>query len=225
MSNEYVVYMHVFPNGKKYVGITCQEPKRRWRKGHGYYFNVRMTNAIKKYGWENIEHKILYSGLSLDDAEKKERALIADLDLLNEDKGYNYAEGGIHPRHSEKTKEKIGAKSKGRRHSEEFKRWISNKNSGKGNFMYGKHHTEETKRKISASKKGGPSPNKGKFGSNNPCAKGVIAIDPQTNEEVARFGSIVEAAAFIGRYPSGIQAVLKGLQPTSGGYYWRRACG
>ena len=91
--------------------------------------------------------------------------------------------------------------------------------------MYGKHHTAETKRKISKSKKAQVSPNKGKFGSDHPCSKGVIAIDAITGEEVAKFGSIIEAAAFIGKYPSRIQAVLHGKQKTSGGYFWRREYG
>lgn len=30
------LYMHISPNGKKYVGITCQKPEGRWRKGEGY---------------------------------------------------------------------------------------------------------------------------------------------------------------------------------------------
>lgn len=159
------------------------------------------------------------------EAEKLERELISALDLTNEDKGYNYAEGGIHPRHSERTKRKIGEQSKGRHHTDEFKQWISQKNSGSGNFMYGKHHTEKTRRKISESRKGGTSSNKGKFGSSHPCAKGVIAYDPITGEEVQRFGSIVEAAHYIHKYPSGIQSVLKGEQLTSGGLMWRRADG
>lgn len=33
---DYTVYMHVFPNGKKYVGITSQDVSRRWRDGKGY---------------------------------------------------------------------------------------------------------------------------------------------------------------------------------------------
>lgn len=27
------LYMHICPNGKKYVGITIQEPNQRWRDG------------------------------------------------------------------------------------------------------------------------------------------------------------------------------------------------
>lgn len=225
MERDYKVYVHIFPNGKRYVGITCQKLNRRWRKGRSYSSNIRMTNAINKYGWDDIEHVVLYSGISAEEAEQTERRLIAEWNLMDEKYGYNYAEGGSHPNHSEKTKEKIGRKSLGRRHSEEFKAWIRQKNSGSNNFMYGKHHTEETKKKISESKKGGTSINKGKFGSNHPSAKGVVAVNPITGEDVMAFGSIIEAASFIGKYPSGIQSVLHGEQRTSGGYSWRRADG
>lgn len=225
MEETYKVYVHVFPNGKKYVGITRQKLNRRWRKGRSYSSNIRMTNAINKYGWDNIEHIVLYSGLSASEAERIEKSLIAEWNLMDERYGYNYAEGGSHPNHSDRTKAKIGQKSLGRRHTKEFKEWISQKNSGTNNFMYGKHHTEETKRKISEAKVGGTSVNKGKFGSDHPSAKGVVAVDPSTGEDVMAFGSIIEAASYIGKYPSGIQGVLHGKQRTSGGYFWRRADG
>lgn len=222
MSSNYCVYVHTFPNGKRYVGITCQQLNRRWRNGKAYSFNKRMTNAINRYGWDNIAHDVLYSGLSIGEAERIEQRLIANMNLLDERYGYNYAVGGIHPRHTPQTKIKIGEKSKGRKHSDKFKKWISQKNRGQNNYMYGKHHTEETKKKISNTKKGCTSPNKGKFGSNNPCSKSVVAID-DNGAEVMRFGSIVEAAQYIGKYPSGIQSVLSGKQKTSGGYRWRRS--
>ena len=217
----YKVYMHTFPNGKKYVGLTMQPVNRRWRDGKSYSCNRRMANAIKKYGWDNIQHNILADGLTADEAAAMEIRLINELDLLNPDKGYNNAPGGDHPQHTMATRKRIGEKSKGRTHSDEFKAWISEKNRGKNNFMYGKHHTEETKKKISEARKGSPSPNKGKYGGANPSAKSVVAIDPVTGEQVCSFSSIREAAAFIGRCPTGISSVLAGKQNVSGGYGWR----
>ena len=32
----YVVYCHIFPNKKRYVGITSQKPEYRWNNGKGY---------------------------------------------------------------------------------------------------------------------------------------------------------------------------------------------
>lgn len=79
---KYTVYMHVLPkeisrkeNDKYYIGITCQEPEKRWQNGRGY-FSQMFYFAIEKYGWENFKHVILFSGLSYDEACDKEKELI-----------------------------------------------------------------------------------------------------------------------------------------------------
>lgn len=220
---KYKVYCHTFPNGKRYVGITRQKLNRRWRDGRGYEQNIRMTNAIRKYGWGNIAHTVIADGLTEEEAATMEVELIKAWDLMNPDKGYNYAEGGTHPHHSEATKKKIGELSRGRKHSEEFKHWISEKNSGAGNFMYGKHHSAETKRKISEAKRGTPSPNKGMFGGDHPAHIEVDMVDPATGEVVKHFRSFKEAAVFIGRAPSGISGAVNGKYATCGGFAWKRA--
>lgn len=57
------VYEHLFPNGKRYVGITSKPPKTRWENGAGYAKDGQpvMYNAIQKYGWDNIEHNVLFT--------------------------------------------------------------------------------------------------------------------------------------------------------------------
>ena len=66
--NNYSVYIHLFPNNKVYIGITKQKPEHRWNNGKGYKNNDYLANAILKYGWNNIEHKILYSNLTKEEA-------------------------------------------------------------------------------------------------------------------------------------------------------------
>ena len=34
--DNYTVYMHISPSGKRYIGITSVKPKYRWRNGKGY---------------------------------------------------------------------------------------------------------------------------------------------------------------------------------------------
>jgi hypothetical protein len=96
MDNNYCVYIHTNKiNGKKYVGITRQNPPdKRWKKGTGYTNNYYFTNSIKKYGWDNFNHEIIYDGLSQDDAKKHEIELIAEYNTTNEKFGYNKTKGG-----------------------------------------------------------------------------------------------------------------------------------
>ena len=80
------VYIHKFPNGKKYVGV-CISCEDRWQNGNGYGYNKKMFADIKKYGWENIEHKILFETGNSELAFKLEQILIEELNLIND--GYN----------------------------------------------------------------------------------------------------------------------------------------
>lgn len=150
----YSVYIHENKiNGKVYVGITCRKPEYRWNKGKGYYKKSqgRIYNAIKKYGWETFDHKILYENLTKEEAEQKEIELISFYKSNNDKYGYNIANGGNHHgKHSEETKIKISNARKGK------KPWNKDKHIGigKSNPFYGKKHTEETKEKISNANKG-----------------------------------------------------------------------
>ena len=51
-----------------------------------------MKRAIEKYGWENIEHRILLDGLTKEQAEKAEREFIIAYDSIRN--GYNASIGG-----------------------------------------------------------------------------------------------------------------------------------
>lgn len=61
VENNYTVYMHISPNNKKYIGVTKNKPEKRWGYGNNYKSSPMFYKAIKKYGWNNIEHKILYT--------------------------------------------------------------------------------------------------------------------------------------------------------------------
>ena len=103
----YKVYMHIFPNGKAYIGITKQEPKVRWGGGNGYARNEYMHRAIKKYGWENIEHIILFDGLLEADACEIEKSLIKKHKTNEKEFGYNIESGGQCSNLAESTKQKL----------------------------------------------------------------------------------------------------------------------
>ena len=135
----YSVYMHVSPSKKVYIGITKRKPQYRWNKGRAYSSNIRFTNAIKKYGWDNFQHIILYSNISENEAKEKEIELIAKYNATNPQYGYNITLGG--------------ESGNGYKPTEDVKRRISQTERGRTSPMKGKRHTDETKAKISYSLK------------------------------------------------------------------------
>ena len=90
----YTVYKHTTPNNKVYIGITCQTPKERWQRGKGYKSQPYFYNAIQKYGWDNIKHEILYTGLTQEEAHQKEIELIKEYQSNHHSRGYNISGGG-----------------------------------------------------------------------------------------------------------------------------------
>ena len=129
---EYIVYKHTAPNGKVYIGITCRTPHERWGKnGSRYKRNVHFTNAINKYGWDNILHEVLYQHLSYEEACKKEIELIAFYEADNPKYGYNGTSGGEENIPNEETRKKM---------SEHH--WNC---KGANNPWYGHVYTEEEK--------------------------------------------------------------------------------
>ena len=92
------VYRHLFPNGKSYIGITNKKPEDRWgNNGRKYKEQPFIWHAIQKYGWENVEHFILYVDLTKEEACKKEQELIQYYHSYYDDPegpGYNGTRGG-----------------------------------------------------------------------------------------------------------------------------------
>ena len=93
---KYCVYKHTNKfNGKVYIGITSQSPKKRWQNGLGYTGNEYFYRAILKYGWDDgFSHEIIVDRLSKDQACAIEIELIKAYDSTNPDKGYNFSTGG-----------------------------------------------------------------------------------------------------------------------------------
>lgn len=94
IKEKWCVYCHTNKiNGKKYIGISSNVDKRWAGKGTNYYDQV-FGNAIKKYGWDNFTHEIVFENLTKEEACEKESELI----LLNKSNikeyGYNRSNGG-----------------------------------------------------------------------------------------------------------------------------------
>lgn len=247
MSRNYCVYKHTFPNGKVYIGITGSNPLRRWGNGSNYT-QVIMKKAIKKYGWDNIKHEVLFESLTKEEAKQKEIELIASHKSDNHEFGYNIKSGGDSSfNHTEETKRKMSATRKGRPKSEETKGKISLANKGRKRTEeqrknislahMGIKQTEEAKRKIGEASKG-RTPRLGlkntkdhnekiskslKGRANTWYRRRVAQIDLMTNEVVKIYDYMKLAEIETGISARNITNACRGKVKTCGGYKWKYA--
>ena len=230
----YTVYKHTCPNGKVYIGITSQNANNRWRNGKGYNRNILLYRAINKYGWNNISHEILFTGLTKYEAEQKEIELIAKYKSNQKEFGYNIANGGnCTGMFNDETKEKIRQSHLGKKQTAETIRKRSEALKGDKCYLYGKHLTKETKEKLSKAHLGKKAsdatrekmrerykhhkhPMLGRKGENNPKSMAVICVE---NNKV--YPSITIAGEKLNIDVGSITKVCKGQRKTAGGYHWQ----
>lgn len=177
MEKKYIVYQHISPSEKKYIGITSQSTKRRWRNGEGYKNNEHFYNAILKYGWENFKHEILFEGLSKEKAEEIEKKLIMKLDTTNPSKGYNLRDGGgSNGGFNEEQRKRMSEARKGKGCGKR------NPNIGEKISKAKKGHkvSDDTKSKISETLKGRY------VGKDNPTSKPIKCIETGETFDCAR---------------------------------------
>lgn len=141
----YRVYKHTSPSGKYYIGITKQTVERRWGKnGINYFGKLKngkpaqslLANAIKKYGWGNLKHEVLYDNIEETQAKILEISLIKEAKNLN--LSYNITAGGdglIGVSHEswlkgKKMPDQLKQKLKGKVRTEEYKRNVSIRQKG-----------------------------------------------------------------------------------------------
>lgn len=215
--SKWTVYTHINKiNGKRYVGITSLDVNDRWRNGDGYKAQV-FGRAIAKYGWDNFEHKILATGLTLEDANATERALIAEWKTQDPLHGYNIVDGGdgiCGFKFSEESRRKMSESAKKRnicyatrkKHppiSEDTRAKMSINNTGSGNPNYGRKHTTEALAKMSKvhSKK-----------------VALVGVDDAT-ERI--FESAKAAAEYIGVEKSVVAKCCRGVTKTCKGHRFK----
>lgn len=191
-ARKYIVYMHVFPNKKVYIGMTSLPTYERWHGGHGYKNQPLVWEKINKYGWKNIQHFVIEKDLTKAEAEEKEIQLIYKYRANDRKYGYNIDNGGTAPgRVSAETREKY-RKAK----------------QGENNPFYGKHLTEEHKTKIR---------NTRKERDIQPVNKRpVLCIELGIIYE-----STAQATRELGIHNFAIRRVCYGDRKTAGGYHWK----
>lgn len=182
----WVIYKHTNKiNGKVYIGMTCHiETRFGSKNGQGYlrknkkgeYIQPHIANAIVKYGWDNFDHEILESNLTLEEANKLEVEYIEKYDSLNPEKGYNIREGGSHG--------KLGKSS-----IEKLKKAMEGRYDGEKNPFYGKKHSEESL-KVMREKQKENAKKRDFSGENNPMYGRVL-----TEEERYKRGNATRGKA------------------------------
>ena len=67
MENNYSVYQHVTPD-KMYYFETTQNVERRWRNNGAEYKGTALQPYIEKFGWDNIQHIVLFKDQTRENA-------------------------------------------------------------------------------------------------------------------------------------------------------------
>lgn len=207
-------------NGKKYFGITTQNPATKRWIGHKTVAKrmVRKTPlylSMRKYGFQNFDFKVIESSDNKDYIANLEIKYIKEFGTQNIEFGYNLSDGG---------EINIGYKIPKDIVDKQKERMMED-----GNHFYGKHHSYESKLKISKSKlgkkmseetrakmKGRKSPMKGVTGENHhafgkerpndvkksiqintPHRKEVLMLDSETGMIIMKFLSKKSAGQWL----------------------------
>lgn len=202
-------------NNHIYIGSTTNFSRRQslhFSKLKNYTHHSKyLQNAYNKYGEDNFVFEII----EYCDPEyliEREQWYIDNYQPkynINPTAGSSF--GVIR---SEETKLKFLGENNpffDKKHSEETKKKMSERNIGNKNPMFGKHLSDETKRRIS----------EGLTGKNNPRSHTVLQIDLTTNEILAEFESASLAAKITNVFVSGIVAVCNNRRKQAGGYKWQ----
>lgn len=235
----YSVYEHKNKiNGKIYIGITSLPVKERWKNGKSYAKNTKIYNAIKKYGWDNFEHNVLFTGLTKEEAEQKEIELIAKYNTTNSKYGYNIQNGGCsHGKFTEESKNKISNSKKGKKYSIEARKNIALGHMGEKHWAYGKTFSLEYRKKLSIAHIGQVAWNKGKkreewfskeneeklkakqrqavIGNKYSC-KPILCVETKI-----KYDGVYDAYTKTKINFSNISMCCNGKRKTAGGYHWK----
>ena len=244
---KYCVYKHTTPSGKVYIGITSRNPLTRWRKdGSGYKSSPHFYAAIEKYGWENIEHEVLATGLEKDAACQMEKDLIREYKSTGREYGYNCTFGGeTGLKLTPEVRQVISQKQKNYYSDYSHRKAVSDR-------MTGVKKSKEARAKMSASAKLRPkrtmsektkklicAANKAKYSTLEWKAAHKTRFDIFANyglekrkaveqltvdgEVIATYPSMKEAGRKTGIRDGNISKCCNGTAKTAGGYIWRYA--
>jgi len=233
--NNFCIYVLSFPNGKKYIGQTCQNPNRRWRNGSGYIECPAVNNAINKYGWENVKHEVIAEHLSHQQANQIEIALIAYHKTTDKRYGYNIQKGGTSGRDGLKNTEE-----QNRKIAESKKKPVYGFDKDTKKLVFFFNSISEAAEKTGATRQEiGKCCNRKAYSSggyiwrhskNEPLddydhgsgrIKAVRMLDKHTGQVIDQFQSVSEAEKRTGIFHQHISKCAGGKRKSAGGYAWQ----
>ena len=216
----YVVYQHVNKNnGKRYIGITRQNPPSlRWgANGCNYKSSPHFYASIQKYGWDSFEHEVLFDNLTKEQACSLEIKLIDKYHTMDRRFGYNSTTGGESFVMSEESRIKTSKSMMNNKNglgkpcSKEKAKKISD--AQKGRKLTGEH-----KKKLSEAAKKRHAPcsetKKEKLKHSHPHAKKVYCKETDTIYE-----SVQECARQLGLWATSVSKVCRGVFESTDGYH------
>lgn len=230
----WIIYMYTFPNGKRYIGKTCQSlGSRQGDNWKGYQNCTLLWNAIQKYGIENIQQNILIErDMTNEEAARFEQIFImmfkTNVNRFNTPKyGYNLTDGGEglsgwHPTGEDlerrlKQMEEFKRNRIGKPLSEESRQKMRMAKLGKkrGNL------SDETKKKISIANSRENMSYETHIRRSNSKKKKVIVINNETLEEKI-YNSQEEVAKEFGVAQSIVSRWINGNRTPSINYTFQR---
>jgi len=213
------IYILTFPNGKQYVGQTINLKQRFY----SYRSNKKTNehNAIRKYGWNNIDR------IEMKCSEKyldwQEIEAIKNYNTLYPN-GYNLETGGHINKHlSNETKRKLSESKKGKCfHSDEWKKQRSEFMKGK-QYGLGWNPSEEYRKKKAEKMRG----NHYRLGIKQSIeqiikkSKSIFQIDLKSGIIIKEWESTRKAERELNIIHGNIIKVLKGKANSASGFFWR----
>lgn len=219
-----IVYMYTSKTSQKsYIGQTMHSLKRRKSSGYSAHFN----NAIRKYGWNDFESKIL-GKYPQDQLNEMESHWISFYDTVNN--GYNCTVGGNGSRGYKQSKETIDKKStrivQYDLHGNVINRFSSINEAMRLTKIRHIHECVIGKSNYHSSggfvwKKANEKFEFSKDKYNNSGYKCKIASYTKDGQCVEKYDSINEAGRILGISSSHIVETCKGTRKSAGGFVWK----
>jgi len=243
-----IIYKITSPSGRIYIGQTIDWVRRQSNyKRLNCKSQTKLYNSLKKYGWDNHKKEIIKQ-CSVENLGKEEKYYKTYYNSIQEGLNIRYDEergGKLSKDTCKKISEALKGKPKTESHkiniskglkgkpkTESHKINISKTLKGKPNHTKGKPKPPGFGKKLSENRERNEKISKSHLGKSHPRTqdwsnkigkskrKPIIMLDMNYNPLMEFEGGVV-AGKFLGKNPSLISEVCRGIRETAFGYRWK----